>query len=135
MRLPVALVVLCLSAACSGSPSSGTATATPVYVFNFYGAEEGRTDQRPKDLVVSEFTTVNALTWKSWGPSRAVGTGKLSGTWCLPGCLDVPYSATVTLSNVTPVKGQGYFTKYQIEADVPAEQKDNADLVGVLQTP
>jgi hypothetical protein len=135
MRLPIALAVLCLSAACGASPSSGTATATPIYVFNFFGAEDGRTDQRPRDLVVSEFSTINGLTWQSWGPSRAVGMGKLSGTWCLPECLDKPYDARVTLSNVIPVKGQGYFTKYRIEAKLPADQKETADLSGVLQTP
>jgi hypothetical protein len=135
MRLPVALAVVCLSAACGASPSSGTVTETPVYVINFHGAELGRSDQRPKDLVLSEFSTLNGLTWQSWGPTRAVGAGKLSGTWCLPTCLDAPYDAGVTLSNVLPVKGRGYFTRYRIEAKLPPGQQEGADLAGILPTP
>jgi hypothetical protein len=49
--------------------------------------------------------------------------------------MDRPYEATVTLSNVSPVKGKGYFTKYEITAQVPEDQRDKADLTGTLPTP
>ncbi|GAA1300027.1 hypothetical protein Psi02_21910 [Planotetraspora silvatica] len=138
---------LCLLTACLAAPamtscgSPGSATGaedgaeTPIYVLNFHGAEEGRSDQRPGDLTVSEFSTLNQVVWQSWGPTRAAGAGKLTGTWCLPACMDNPYEATVTLSNVSPVRGKGYFTKYEITARVPEDQRDRADLTGTLPTP
>ncbi|GAA4561430.1 hypothetical protein [Planotetraspora kaengkrachanensis] len=135
--LTAALVVP--AATSCGSPGSATGaqdgTEIPVYVLNFHGAEEGRSDQRPGDLTLSEFSTLSQVVWQSWGPTRATGAGKLSGTWCLPGCMDRPYEATVTLSNVSPVKGKGYFTKYEIVALVPEDQRDKADLTGALPTP
>ena len=110
-------------------------SAMPVYVFNTYGAEEGRTDQRPADLVLSEFSTLNHVAWQSWGPTQALGTGKLSGTWCLPGCLDAPYDATVTLRALQPVRGKAYFTHYELRAKLPPAQRQDADLQGSLPTP
>ncbi|MFC0864092.1 hypothetical protein ACFHYQ_17495 [Sphaerimonospora cavernae] len=108
---------------------------TPVYVMNLYAAEQGRADQRPADLVISEFTTLNGVTWRTWGPTRAIGTGGLSGSWCLPACADTPYAATVTLSGVVPVRGKGYFTRYEIVADLPLDLREQADLRGSVPGP
>jgi hypothetical protein len=135
MRLPGVLLALVLTAACGSSPAKDQMSATQVYVFNTYGAEQGRVDQRPPDLVLSEFSTLNTLTWQSWGPTKALGTGKLSGTWCLPGCADAPYDATVTLKSVQPVRGKAYFTRYELRADLPQKQRDSADLDGRLPVP
>ena len=118
-----------------GSAPTGSAAETPVYVLNFQGSERGRADQRPANLVLSEFSTMSGVTWRTWGPTRATGAGKLSGTWCLPGCADAPYDATVTLSSVIPVRGKGYFSRYAIRADVPLKHRPEADLAGVLPTP
>ncbi|MBX6383229.1 MAG: hypothetical protein IRZ07_09695 [Microbispora sp.] len=118
-----------------GAPAGEPAVETPVYVLNFRDSEHGRADQRPADLVLSEFSTMTGVTWRTWGPTRATGAGKLSGTWCLPECADAPYDATVTLSSVIPVKGKGYFSRYAVTADVPARQRAQADLSGVLPTP
>ncbi|GII53451.1 hypothetical protein Pth03_18400 [Planotetraspora thailandica] len=133
-RLPAAGVagLLILGVACA---APGSAKEPPVYVLNLYGAEEGRSDQKPGDLTVSEFSTLNGVTWQSWGPTRAAGSGELTGSWCLPQCMDTPYTATVTLSNVAAVKGKGYFTKYEITAQLPQDQRDKADLTGTLPTP
>ncbi len=143
MRPPavaLSLAALSLVAACTGeasrtAPAAETPIETPIYVLNLYGDENGRSDQRPQALVLSEFSTVNGISWQKWGPGGAVGVGRLSGTWCLPQCQDRPYEATVTLSAVTPFKGNGYFTKYAIKADLPAAQKEMADLKGALPTP
>ncbi|GLW99608.1 hypothetical protein [Microtetraspora sp. NBRC 16547] len=138
MRLPAALALaaLCLAAACTSQAPRTAPTEEPqIYVLNLYGDENGRSDQRPQALVLSEFSTVSGMRWQSWGPSRAVGVGRLSGTWCLPQCQDRPYDATVTLSAVVPFKGNGYFTKYAIKAKLPAAQKEMADLAGGLPTP
>ncbi|WP_432929233.1 hypothetical protein ACQPZZ_04540 [Microbispora sp. CA-135349] len=118
-----------------GSALTRSAAETPVYVLNFQNAERGRADQRPANLVLSEFSALRAVTWRTWGPTRATGAGKLSGTWCLPECADAPYDATVTLSSVVPVKGKGYFSRYAITADVPVRHRPEADLSGVLPTP
>ncbi|MFF4771761.1 hypothetical protein [Microtetraspora fusca] len=111
-------------------------TAPPVYVKNLYGAEQGgRDDSRPANLVLSEFSSMNGITWTSWEPDRAVGTGGLSGNWCLPGCLENRYEATVTLSGVTTVKGTRYFTRFTVDGDFP-KPADPADaLAGSLPTP
>ncbi|WP_055479163.1 hypothetical protein [Sphaerimonospora mesophila] len=139
IRLGVVLVSAALLgvAACgsTGSGGSDAVSETPVYVLNLHDAEQGRADRRPRDLVVSEFTALNGVTWHSWGPTRAAGEGRLSGSWCLPGCADTPYDATVTLSGVVPVRGKGYFTRYEITADVPPDLREQADLRGVIPTP
>ncbi|GLX02914.1 hypothetical protein [Microtetraspora sp. NBRC 16547] len=154
--IAAAVAVLGMAAACGqggsaptpkGEESAGrpgaepTVTATtsqaapPIYVRNLHGAEAGRDDQRPANLVLSEFSVLNGITWKSWGPDRAVGTGGLSGSWCLPGCLKKQYEATVTLSGVTTVKGTRYFTRFDVDGDFP-KPGDPADaLVGSLPTP
>ncbi|GAA3071948.1 hypothetical protein [Streptosporangium carneum] len=109
--------------------------AEPVYVINLYGAEDGRADQRPENLVVSEFSTLKGITWRSWGPGRAVGAGKLSGTWCLPDCLDSPYDATITLSKVKKAMGKRYFTKFAIDGDFPKPDQIDDTLTGALPLP
>ncbi|MBO3746910.1 hypothetical protein J5X84_12605 [Streptosporangiaceae bacterium NEAU-GS5] len=128
---------LALTAACGSAPVAKTqmSATQEVYVFNTYGAEEGRVDQRPADLVLSEFSTLNSVAWRSWGPTRALGTGKLSGSWCLPECADAPYDATVTLNVVQPVRGKAYFTRYELSAQLPPKQRESADLEGRLPTP
>lgn len=121
---------------CGSTGDRAAVTGATVYVMNFHGTEQGRADYRPRDLVLSEFTTLNAMTWRSWGPARAVGTGRLSGSWCLPTCSDAPYQATVTLSHVVPARGKGYFTRYEITAaGLPRDQVDRAVLEGALPTP
>ena len=136
MRVPmrVCATVVVLVAGCGSAPTD-TTPETPVYVLNFRASERGRADQRPANLVLSEFSTMSEVTWRTWGPTRATGAGKLSGTWCLPECADAPYDATVTLSSVTPVKGKGYFGRYTVTADVPVRHRPEADLSGALPTP
>ncbi|TQS27855.1 hypothetical protein [Microbispora sp. KK1-11] len=133
--LPVTVTVLCVAAGGCASAPAGPAAETPVYVLNLQNSERGRAEQRPANLVLSEFSTMSGVTWRTWGPTRATGAGKLSGTWCLPECVDAPYAATVTLSSVIPVKGKGYFSRYAITADVPLRHRPEADLSGVLPTP
>ncbi|MCG5220164.1 hypothetical protein [Streptosporangium sp. KLBMP 9127] len=133
--LGLTVAALGLTASCAAGTADTVATAgitaAPIRVWNLYGAEQGRADERPADLVLSEFTTANRITWRSWGPKTAVGTGAISGTWCLPGCLDKPYPATITLSDTR----SGYFTKFQVEGDFP-RPNDSADtLTGTLATP
>ncbi|GIH27917.1 hypothetical protein Aph01nite_62270 [Acrocarpospora phusangensis] len=151
MRLVIALAAAVLAtAACGTSTSSGTPSPTaptsstvtttpsaagPVYVFNLFGDEQGKPDQRPGNLVVSEFSSLKDVNWQSWGPDTAVGSGKLSGSWCLPECLDKPYDATVTLSAIKQAEGQSYFSKYDIQVDLPVAQQEGADLSGTLATP
>ncbi|WP_067179959.1 hypothetical protein [Microtetraspora niveoalba] len=132
----LSLAALCLATACASQPArTAPAEETQIYVLNLYGDENGRSDQRPPALVLSEFSTVDGMSWQSWGPGRAVGVGRLSGTWCLPQCQDRPYDATVTLSNVAPYKGDGYFTRYAVKAELPESERKTADLKGALPVP
>ncbi|MEU8060539.1 hypothetical protein [Microbispora bryophytorum] len=145
MRLPVTATVFCVTVLCvtvlcaavggCGPAPTGPAAETPVYVLNLQNSERGRAEQRPANIVLSEFSTMSGVTWRTWGPTRATGAGRLSGTWCLPECADAPYAATVTLSSVIPVKGKGYFSRYAITADMPVLHRPEADLSGVLPTP
>ncbi|MEU8275425.1 hypothetical protein ACFYOK_26415 [Microbispora bryophytorum] len=145
MRLSVTATVFCVSVFCvsvfcaavggCGPAPTGPAAETPVYVLNLQNSERGRAEQRPANIVLSEFSTMSGVTWRTWGPTRATGAGRLSGTWCLPECADAPYAATVTLSSVIPVKGKGYFSRYAITADMPVLHRPEADLSGVLPTP
>ncbi|WP_283139062.1 hypothetical protein [Rhizohabitans arisaemae] len=116
------------------TPALQAMRAGQVYVFNFWKNERGATHTQPKGLVVSEFTTLNDVVWSEWGSDRAVAKGLVSGVWCLPGCLDDPYSATVTLSQPVSVKGRFYYSRYKIDTRLPAGVTTN-DLEGPLQTP
>ncbi|MBP2706478.1 hypothetical protein JOL79_21955 [Microbispora sp. RL4-1S] len=131
----LALSVLEAGLVACGAPGSAVAVGPPVFVLNFHHAEQGRSDQRPGDLVLSEFSAMTKVVWRTWGPTRATGSGKLTGVWCLPHCASRPYDATVTLSNVLAVRGKGYFTRYRVVADIPEEERRQADLAGVLPTP
>ncbi|MFF4418948.1 hypothetical protein ACFYY8_41000 [Streptosporangium sp. NPDC001559] len=106
-----------------------------VYVINLYGAEEGEPARRPANLVASEFSTLKGITWRSWGPEEAVGGGRLSGTWCLPGCQARPYEATITLSKARKVGGRRYFTKFDITGDFPRPDSPKDTLSGTLPLP
>ncbi|MEV7010937.1 hypothetical protein [Streptosporangium sp. NPDC051022] len=112
-----------------------TPRAEQVYVINLHGNEEGVADQRPANLVASEFSTLKGVTWRSWGPERAVGSGKLSGTWCLPGCQTNPYDATITLSKVRKVGDKRYFTRFGITGDFPGPTSPADTLNGALPLP
>ncbi|WP_017593326.1 hypothetical protein [Nocardiopsis potens] len=89
-------------------------TGEGAYVFNTHGDEQGRPQQRPEDLVASEFTSFTGLEWQEWGTDSAVGRGELSGTWCLPECQDDPYPATVELGDPENADGTLYFTTYRV---------------------
>ncbi|WP_062431140.1 hypothetical protein [Herbidospora daliensis] len=145
MRL-VTVLTFCVALVACGSapdgipsptpPSSSTSSAQEVYVLNFFGDEQGSPAQKPADLVISEFSTMNKLLWDKWGPDTAEGRGMLTGSWCLPDCLDQPYDAKITLSTPVGKAGRTYFTSYTIEPDdLQSAQEQGADLVGTLQTP
>lgn len=136
----VAAVFVAGTVACGLGPTEAAPRPTEqgadqVYVLNLHGAEEGRADRRPKRLVLSEFSAMKGIVWTRWGPENATGTGELSGTWCLPGCQERPYTATITLGGVKKVKGRRYFTAFGVDGDFtkPAETADT--LTGTLPTP
>ncbi|MEU0519747.1 hypothetical protein [Streptosporangium sp. NPDC006007] len=145
--ITVAVAVLGVATAACGAGTGtatgagpGTAGETPraveqVYVINLHGAEDGRADQRPENLVVSEFSSLRKVGWRSWGPDGAVGTGRLSGTWCLPTCRKTPYTATVTLGGVKKVRGKNYFTTFSIDGDFTKPRETADTLTGNLPMP
>ncbi|GAU68799.1 hypothetical protein SSP35_09_00420 [Streptomyces sp. NBRC 110611] len=105
----------------SGSSAART-TGTP-YVINHYGeehADRGRAERNPANLVLSEFTSLHHANWREWSAKRAVGTGEVTGTWCLDTCLGRPLKATVTLADPKIVDGRKVFTTFTLElADGP----------------
>jgi hypothetical protein len=106
-----------------------------VYVWNLHGHEQGRADERPVGLVLSEFAVLNGVRWRGWGGAGAVGEGRVSGTWCLPGCLKKPYPASVTLSRVRKLRGARYYTGYTVKAYPPRGGQEPLIIKGDLPTP
>lgn len=103
------------------------------YVVNHYGeanADVGRAERSPKTLVLSEFTTISGITWREWGAARAVGTGKVTGTWCLQTCADKPLKATVTLSDPEAVGGRKVFSAFVLSLSGRPGAYDSEDLKG-----
>ncbi|MFF4606059.1 hypothetical protein ACFY12_25375 [Streptomyces sp. NPDC001339] len=119
------------SSAHSGSAAVRT-SGTP-YVINHYGeenAEHGRAERSPANLVLSEFTSLHHANWKAWSAKRAVGTGEVTGTWCLDTCLDEPLKATVTLADPKAVDGRRIFTTFTLELADGRGTYDSEDLRG-----
>ncbi|MCM2579306.1 hypothetical protein [Streptomyces meridianus] len=91
-------------------------------------------DRRPDKLVLSEFTTVDRITWTQWREADATGTGDVTGTWCLETCQDKPLKGTVTLSDPKTVNGKRYFSAYTLQlADGTKKTYETEDLNGKRQ--
>lgn len=108
------------------------AARTP-YVINHYGeenADKGHAERSPKNLVLSEFTSIGGVHWKQWGTKKAVGTGKVTGSWCLDTCLDKPLKATVTLSDPKNVHGRQVFSSFTLKLAGKPGTYDVEDLHG-----
>ncbi|WP_327087999.1 hypothetical protein OIE66_37665 [Nonomuraea sp. NBC_01738] len=116
MRRAFALVGLALVTACgagsAGVRVEGTAPppGKPVYVMAYMGDPL----QRPATFALTEFSSISNVRWTSWGGGQAVGEGEVSGTWCLPGCLDHGYPATITLSGLTWLERTGYYGRFTV---------------------
>ncbi|WP_431043409.1 hypothetical protein ACQUSR_16940 [Streptomyces sp. P1-3] len=120
------------SADITRSASVARTSAAP-YVVNHYGeenADKGVAVRSPKNLVLSEFTSIHGVHWKQWGAKKAVGTGKVTGTWCLDKCLDKPLKATVTLSDPKTVKGKKVFSSFRLKLSGKPGAYDSEDLKG-----
>ncbi|MFF4418947.1 hypothetical protein ACFYY8_40995 [Streptosporangium sp. NPDC001559] len=85
----------------------------PVYVIAYLGDPL----RRPSRLALDEFNSVTGIRWESWGGESAVGTGELSGTWCLPDCQERPYRGTITLSELIWHERAGYYGRFTVRAD------------------
>ncbi|NJP66007.1 hypothetical protein [Streptomyces spiramenti] len=132
------------SAPAEQEPTPGSAGGTAAedtdgpYVVNFYGEEnaDGAAEREPANLVLSEHSSLQDMEWTEWGADRAVGTGRLSGMWCLPDCADQPFDATVVLSGPTEVDGDVYFAAFDLDAPDAGEfRTDDLDGERPLQLP
>ena len=105
--------------------------ALPVYVTDAVGAPL----QRPERFAVSEFTSLTALTWESWGGPEATATGLVTGIWCLSECEGGGHRATVVLSGPVRAERVAYYGRLTVRADeLPPELA--AELDGMtLHTP
>ncbi|MHA4773349.1 hypothetical protein L1085_002470 [Streptomyces sp. MSC1_001] len=113
-------------------PVASVSTVSP-YVVNHFGeenADTGRAERRPKDLVLSEFTGIHRVTWRVWGATKAVGTGEVTGTWCLDTCLDKPLKATIVLSDPRTVDGRVVYSAFTLAPAGRSDAYDSEDLQG-----
>ncbi|MGW7366487.1 hypothetical protein ACWGI8_24390 [Streptomyces sp. NPDC054841] len=117
----------------SGAAEKSARPAAAPYVVNHYGeenADTGRAERRPANLVLSEFTGINGVTWKQWGAGKAVGTGDVHGTWCADTCLDKPLKGTITLSDPKTVHGKRVYTTFTLKLSSKPGTYDSEDLQG-----
>ncbi|GHI04163.1 hypothetical protein AQI88_35320 [Streptomyces cellostaticus] len=108
-------------------------SATAPYVINHYGekyADTGHAERRSKVLVLSEFTSIHQVSWKQWGAKKAVGTGKVTGNWCLDTCLDKPLKATISLSDPKTVGGKKVYSAFTLKLSGHPGTYDAEDLQG-----
>ncbi|MEU7582351.1 hypothetical protein AB0B50_32745 [Streptomyces sp. NPDC041068] len=89
----------------------------PVYLADALGEPL----QRPTKVGLTEFVTLTDLKWKDWGGPTARATGKVGGEWCLPGCADKPYDATLTLSGLERQERVAYYRRATVEPKKPEE--------------
>ena len=131
------------SAAPSGEASdeaspSASASTRPFVLSQDEEPQAKDADRRPDKLVLSEFTTIDRITWKQWRDAEATGSGQVTGTWCLETCQDKPLKGTVTLTDPKTVNGKRYFSAYTLTlADGTKKAYDTEDLNGkrALATP
>lgn len=109
------------------------------YVINHYGeenADQGRAERSPAHLVLSEFTSAQGLRWKQWDAKKAVATGRLSGTWCLPKCTGTGYPATIELSRLERRENVSYYTRAAVHSDrLPPGGHDGAGDLSAVRLP
>ncbi|MEI5099448.1 hypothetical protein RB200_13650 [Streptomyces sp. PmtG] len=92
-----------------------TRISGPVYVADALGQPL----QRPTVIGITDDVALSSLRWKDWGGPTARASGKLSGTWCLPGCGREPYAATLTLSGVEREETVAYYRRATVEPAKP----------------
>ncbi|MEV0375184.1 hypothetical protein AB0I10_36355 [Streptomyces sp. NPDC050636] len=95
-----------------GPAPKPTQAAGPVYVSDTLGHPL----RRPTRIGLTEFSTLTQLSWRSWGKPKAVATGKLSGSWCIPQCTDSPYPATIELSRLERQENVSYYTRATVRS-------------------
>ena len=97
-----------------GPAPTGAAETRTVYVLD----EMGNPLQRPRDLALTEFSSLNRLRWTSWGGATATATGEVSGTWS-----EHAYPAKVTLTGLELRERSAYYGRAEVEAPgLPADQ-------------
>ncbi|GGU70877.1 hypothetical protein GCM10010211_40730 [Streptomyces albospinus] len=91
----------------------------PVYVADAMGQPLGR----PAHFTLTRHTSLSRLSWRSWGETKAVATGRVGGKWCLPGCGASGFPATVELTGLTQHDRVAYYSRATVRSSgLPAEQ-------------
>ncbi|WP_432097645.1 hypothetical protein [Streptomyces sp. bgisy100] len=114
----------------SAGETDGMVDTNP-YVLNLYGeenADHGDAQRTPKNLVLSEFTSLNKVHWKQWGKGKAVGTADVTGNWCLETCQDKPLRGKVTLSDPKEVGGEMYYSSFTLKLAPGSGHYESEDL-------
>ncbi|MFE1173384.1 hypothetical protein [Streptomyces sp. NPDC058773] len=140
MNKPTALATVCVlvlaAVGCSGcgdpgqlrvegpAPSPSRARG-PVYVPDTLGHPL----TRPTGFGLTEFSSVSRLSWRSWGETKAVATGRLRGSWCIPDCGD-GYPATLELSRLERRENVSYYTRATVRSShLPPAGSDDLSAV------
>ena len=66
--------------------------------------------------MLSEFTSLFGLSSRSWGGPKAVATGRVTGTWCIPDCPKSGYPATVELGRLQRQENVSYYTRATVRS-------------------
>lgn len=110
----------------AGPAPSPTQARGPVYVSDTLGHPL----TRPTGFGLTEFSSVSRLSWRSWGGEKAVATGRLSGTWCLPRCSGDGYRATLELGRLERRENVSYYTRATVRsAHLPPADSDDLSAV------
>ncbi|MEU8780936.1 hypothetical protein [Streptomyces sp. NPDC048637] len=141
MHKPTAVTTVCLlvvtavGVAGCGSPEqphvegpapSPTQSSGPVYVPDTLGHPL----TRPTGFALTEFSSVDRLSWRSWGAAKAVATGRLRGMWCIPHCPAQGYPATVELSRLQNRENVSYYTRATVRSShLPPDGADDLSSV------
>ncbi|MDI3406491.1 hypothetical protein [Streptomyces cavernicola] len=121
------------NAALSGSEGTERSSATP-YVVQRSGEEtpdaRAGAQRRPERLVLTEFTSISGVDWARWDARDAVGSGLVTGSWCLSTCQDKPLKATLRLSDPRTVDGKRVYSAFTLTLSDRTGTYDSEDLRG-----
>ena len=96
-------------------------------VQNFSGTNPGQID-----LSGDASYIITGITWSSWGPDTATGTGTSNIQGCVPNCAqgsETPVTTTITLSNVQG----GQFTQFSVTRNGDTTNGAASEIMGAEQ--
>ena len=110
------------------TPTPTDTTPTPILsTHSFSGTSPGQID-----LSGDASYIITGITWSSWGPDTATGTGTSNIQGCVPNCAqgsETPVTTTITLSNVQG----GQFTQFSATRNGDTTSGATSEIMGAEQ--